>query len=165
MSELLRKVNDPLRLKLKLEPKDDTYFVRAELTDQDDTTLAGSPIALTNQGGGIYADDNSNLMPNVPEVRANFFVYYDAAFTREACEHGGFATFKRDDLDLSTFFPKGAKVIGTVRTINKVVERLAEPTRLKVAVANDSKVAAVVNSNKIKITVNTQNQIKGVVSE
>lgn len=165
MSEFKRKVGDPLRLRLKIEPKDDSLFVRVELTDQNDNPVAGSPVALANQGGGIYADDNSTLMPNTPEVRANYFVYYDAGFTEEACEHGGYDTFERDDLDLSSFFPKGARVLATVKGTSKVKQTVKDDSVICTSVRPASEVAARVCSNQLGITVKTNNKVQGVVNE
>jgi hypothetical protein len=165
MSEFKRKVNDPLFLKLKIEPKDDSYFVRAELTDQGDNPVAGSPVTLTSQGGGLYADDGSVLMPNVAELRANYFVYYDAGFTRAACEHGGFDVFERDDLDIASFFPRGAKVLGQVKGASRVAQAVSGASKIKKTVASTSRVEAGVSSSKIGKKVNTTSQVEGVVNE
>ena len=163
MSELLRKVNDPLWLKLKLEPKDDTYFVRAKLS-----TPGGAPLGtidLPNEGDGIYADDGSNPMPNYEEVRANYFVYYDASYTEEACEHGGLDVYKRDLFDPANLVPPTTVIKGTIKSTQKVVAKVEGPNKIKATIKQGNIKAKVDSEDTVKAEVKTNNKVKGKVYE
>jgi len=163
MSELLRKVNDPLRLKLKLEPKDDTYFVQAKLT-----TAGGAPLGtvnLANEGDGIYADDGSNLMPNFEEIRANYFAFYDAGFTDEACEHGGLDVYRRDLFDPSNLVPPTTVIKGAVKATQKVFAKVEGPNTIKGSIKHGNVKATVDSQNNVRGEVKTTNKVKGTVYE
>jgi len=163
MSELKRKVNDALNLKLKLEPKDDTLFVQAELTDQNDAVVAPGTVTLTNDGDGIYADDGSIVMPNVVEVRANYFVYYDSGFTEEACEHGGLDIFVKDDFDPSLLQPKITRILAVMRTVNEIGAKVLGPSMVNGTLKTINRVAGMVKSSKIDVKIKTENKIIGEV--
>jgi len=161
MSELLRKVNDPLRLKLHLEPKDDTYFVKAKVTTAGGGLI--NEVELPNVGDGVYQDDLSEIMPNLPEVWANYFVFYDALFTEEACEHGDFEVYKRDDFDPKTLVSGAIRVRGVVKD-NKIIAKIGAAGKIK-AIINDGKIAQKVSaSGTVKATIKS-NTVKGVVYE
>lgn len=71
-----------VRLNLQLTDGEENLpkVVKAVLKDHLGNTLPNMPLILTHVGGGLFKNF-SELMPNVPEMTAQYFVYEDDGVT------------------------------------------------------------------------------------
>lgn len=80
MSELLRKVDETLNLRLSLSDSEENKFVRAYITDQ-----GGDPIDeldLSHLANGVYGE-NAFLMPDLRQIDVKYKVFRDSGFSIE----------------------------------------------------------------------------------
>ncbi len=80
------KLGDPVRLNLQLFDGATDKFVRAWVLDDSGALLPGTPVALSHQGYGLYAN-KSIAMPSTPQLKAVYRVYLDADFAEPSPIH------------------------------------------------------------------------------
>lgn len=95
MGEIKTKVGNPIRLDLQLADLAEDQYVQAILLDEAGAAFAIQ--ALPHISQGLYSDD-TQIMPNKPQITATFVVYSDAGFTtRNENYTASFETYMRDD--------------------------------------------------------------------
>lgn len=162
MSNFIRLVNDPLRLRLVLTDKDTDKFVRALLTDQAGTPLGVSPVDLTHQGKGVYID-NATLMPNSEQVEVQYCIFNDAGFTDEDDSHSSdFDIFELDQFDPTNLLPKTNAVFAEFERKN-IVGILSPNPIVRGLIRANTALNGVVSNGAIQGNVITQGKITGVV--
>ena len=168
MGEFKRKPGETLGLSLDLRPDPgETRYVRAFFFDKAGAALAPNFINLTDNGGGSFSE-NTVVMQSIPQMRAKYRVFFDAAYTEEDdCEYlGGEDVFDLDEL-VATQLPPDSTVKGSVQgevvvqgEVNdeklkgnvgseKLSGRVEDPEALE-ANEGDSSVSADVKSDTIK---------------
>jgi hypothetical protein len=76
--EVIRKVGEPVALRLSLNRDETTKFVKAFLTSASGASIVN--LNLTHLANGIYGE-NSYLMPNYDSVDVKYRVYIDSGYT------------------------------------------------------------------------------------
>lgn len=80
------KLGESLRLNLQLFDGATNKFVRAWCLNDDGVLLSGTPLSLTHQGYGLYANKTIS-MPNTKQVKTVYRVYNDATFLSPSAIH------------------------------------------------------------------------------
>lgn len=80
MAELLRKENEPVKLRLSLNRDETTKYVRAFLTDSAGNPVPPGTLDLSHLANGVYGE-NAFVMPNVDTFDVKYRVYLDAGFS------------------------------------------------------------------------------------
>lgn len=74
------KVGDQVPLCIQLQDGAVDQHVRAVITDDTGSAVAGSPVTLPHLSNGLYKSDLF-LMPNFQYIRVQYLIYTDSGFT------------------------------------------------------------------------------------
>jgi len=161
----LRTVGEPLRLRASLTDGATDKFVRAFLFNSNGSPHSPATVDLVHANEGIYADDDTVLMPNQAQILVKYKVFDDSAFTElNDCDYDQHSHC----FELSKFDPV------SIRPTNQVVRAGVSQARVQTQIQprHDIKVAMLKNKIKTQIsaggivsTVRNKQQITGVVSD
>jgi hypothetical protein len=83
---IIVKQGDKIQLNAQLDDGDTGKFIRANLYDENETEITGSPFVLTHVGRGLYTNDAVD-MPDSVVIFATYTIYDDAGFVTESSIH------------------------------------------------------------------------------
>jgi len=140
-----------LYLKAQLINGETGKFVRAIVQDDSGAAIVGSPITLTEGGGGFYFDNTTLQMPGKPFVTAILEAFNDSGFTQSA----GFGIFEETyNLKTTAGLIQGAGQV--------IIGKVLQSQKLSAALKQES-IEGSLESNTIVGTVK-DNQIVGDIS-
>jgi hypothetical protein len=164
MSEVLRKVNDKMRIRAALDGGETNLFVRASLFDQLGAPLAPATAALPHLAQGVYGE-NTIQMPNLEQVIVRFQVFIDAGFTVLAPRYAHLKAelYRLDTLDPKTLIPNSYNVNAVFSNKDIQVKVAQKPEVIAKIESRD--VTAKVEQFEVTGKIETQNEIEGVLND
>lgn len=109
-----RLVGDKLNLKLNVEDKNESLYVRAFLYDISGVALSPAFVNLAHQNKGIYSE-NTAVMPDVAQVVAVFRAYTDNTYTTEVPGYNqAMELYEKDTLNPKDFIPRPCAVYARI---------------------------------------------------
>jgi hypothetical protein len=162
-----------LPLSFQLLDSDATKFCRAVVTDSAGAPLAGTPVSLSNIGGGKYSS-NSLLMPNLDYVEVRYEPYDDALFTVVDPDHLVGTDVFRLEIPDSVIVAKLDQILAklggialpgasfSATLVQNMVNDVITDVKVAKALINREDITGLITDLETKVNLN-QNQILGVI--